>query len=969
MKVRGGVLMATGVVEAQLQKDAIVAACITDPLHVEGGGCVVLELQWHGVWSLRDSLQQASFLRMPIRFMCCLPRNASTGKVQKELVQAALARECEAEAAEAEELRATQRAQLAWYASLTKPFIFACVAQPLSLATFCLGFWRLDASAAASGAVGFLGHTAARLSLVAWCYGAIAHAARFSVVEAGGATLLAAAICAAVGCTRASVFGGVLLLSAVVAVGWAEEAVGQDGKGGSKAWSAVRGHLGRLGIVVFMASLPGMVGSQELLLCFSIGLWLLFALGRRLPAAETAEQGRVAFALQRVAAMLCSLVETPAYLAGLVVMFALCLPSIVLAQYPRFAWARMVRPGKPLPRGDRAGRPFSGPRRHLSKLHSGTQSDGCVWVDLKAGEGQDEGMAPENSDRAVQAETPAGERALVLARQAGVDFHSVDSLRIARLSVLMKKNLRQKPGAEPLEFRELREACASKACFVSLVDRSMELPSEEDREPVASAFAARSIIRDLWRGLSSWVRGGVEVHREGATQAPWGCQVDVLLEWKRPAPLDPEVLGRAYLRTKQLHPMLRARPPPDDNQDAAMGDISTTAVATWNLVCAVWSTHASWMWRCSVLVREVVAQALWLSWPRTLLVASDRLRQTAIPMYSKTSDGWHPSPADEVYELLGHNWNSWFDNGSAVNICLVTLITGDISQQFLYCSMTHKYADGGAAAAFVHSLGECYDACECYNACRDGLSAPPTSVESPILALQQRRLRRYLSGKACPQGSMDAYFFDTHNDSFSHASGHSVGTLFSDAVCGALRVVGLRLACSEEIAWLCCITCALGRLLPEEKVLKILIVHNGRMGDAEGSVACVSQYVMLSIPCANERSNTPLADVASQVKFAVTSGKWTRPAPCEQSHAKINIGGMVGSDGFFSQVFKKHRPKKSSWSKAPHVLQLRMDNEGGIWQVKDFKCHQHLDPRVFWEAVVCAALEIADGWFADALGC
>ena len=120
-------------------------------------------------------------------------------------------------------------------------------------------------------------------------------------------------------------------------------------------------------------------------------------------------------------------------------------------------------------------------------------------------------------------------------------------------------------------------------------------------------------------------------------------------------------------------------------------------------------------------------------------------------------------------------------------------------------------------------------------------------------------------------------------------------------------MVGLRIACSEEIAWLACITCALCRLMPDEKVMKILIVHNGRMGEAEGAVACTSQYVMLSIPCTVNRSNTPVADIASRVKFAITHGKFARPGPCEQSHAKINIGGMAGKDGDFSQLFKKHR--------------------------------------------------------------
>lgn len=53
VKVKGGVLMATNVVELQLQQRSIKAACITEPLHLEGGAAVVLELDWQNAWSLR----------------------------------------------------------------------------------------------------------------------------------------------------------------------------------------------------------------------------------------------------------------------------------------------------------------------------------------------------------------------------------------------------------------------------------------------------------------------------------------------------------------------------------------------------------------------------------------------------------------------------------------------------------------------------------------------------------------------------------------------------------------------------------------------------------------------------------------------------------------------------------------------------------------------------------------------------
>jgi hypothetical protein len=208
---------------------------------------------------------------------------------------------------------------------------------------------------------------------------------------------------------------------------------------------------------------------------------------------------------------------------------------------------------------------------------------------------------------------------------------------------------------------------------------------------------------------------------------------------------------------------------------------------------------------------------------------------------------------------------------------------------------------------------------------------------------------------------------DINGDSFNYDSGHTVGVQFSEAVCDLMRVAGLRMACSEEIAWLSCMVCALFRLMPDEKLIKILMVHNGQLGEAQGVIGCTSQYVLLSIPCANERKNTPLADVASRVKYAVTNGKFTRPEPCEQAHAKINIGGMVGTDGNFKQAFKTSRPKKGMRSRAPHVLQLRMDNEGATWCVKDFKLHRLWDPKMFWEATVCASQEIAEGWFADPL--
>lgn len=348
-----------------------------------------------------------------------------------------------------------------------------------------------------------------------------------------------------------------------------------------------------------------------------------------------------------------------------------------------------------------------------------------------------------------------------------------------------------------------------------------------------------------------------------------------------------------------------------------------------------------------------------MCWPRTLIVESDVHRDVEVPFFTKVADGWTRNAADEVSSYLGEVWSSWWNPDACVNLCVVSLESGETTRQYLYCSTSHKYTDGGAAATLVQSISESYES----------LLRGEVQIcnESPILAVHQHRLQNYLMGDSCPEGSLDVYLFDIVGDLFCHGYGHTIGCYFTENVCSLMRVAGLRLACSEEIAWLACIVSAMCRMMPDEEVLKIMIVHNGRIGEAEGAVACTSNYVMLSIPCAGERSNKPLADVASRVKYAVTHGKFRRPSACEQSHAKLNINGMVGTDGNFSQVFKTHRCKKPGWSRAPHVIQLRMDNESGIFCVKDFKCHQFFDPQTFWEMVICAGKEIADGWFINPL--
>lgn len=48
VKVKGGVLVATGVAELQLTRGDVSACCITEPVHVEGGASVVLAPRWGG---------------------------------------------------------------------------------------------------------------------------------------------------------------------------------------------------------------------------------------------------------------------------------------------------------------------------------------------------------------------------------------------------------------------------------------------------------------------------------------------------------------------------------------------------------------------------------------------------------------------------------------------------------------------------------------------------------------------------------------------------------------------------------------------------------------------------------------------------------------------------------------------------------------------------------------------------------
>merc|ERR1719401_1379860 len=100
---------------------------------------------------------------------------------------------------------------------------------------------------------------------------------------------------------------------------------------------------------------------------------------------------------------------------------------------------------------------------------------------------------------------------------------------------------------------------------------------------------------------------------------------------------------------------------------------------------------------------------LWRCWPRTLVLEGNPRYRINVPMFETQSDEWTTNPADEVQRYLGKVWYSWWNPRSCVNVCVVTLKTSSKSRQFLYASTSHKYSDGGAAAALLHALSEAYE--------------------------------------------------------------------------------------------------------------------------------------------------------------------------------------------------------------------------------------------------------------------
>eukprot|EP00439_Symbiodinium_sp_Y106_P033740 s1175_g4.t1 len=195
----------------------------------------------------------------------------------------------------------------------------------------------------------------------------------------------------------------------------------------------------------------------------------------RLPGPPGASGG-LAWAMQRVAAHCSSMVETLRYLVCFPILFVLALPSIMQFEFQGLAWKWLENGGVPIAR-KKESTPWAGPSDHLEHVQSGMGRNEVIWVHTESNFMEEPGGRDVSQDAseevaAVVAQTPAAQLAQQLARQAGVDFRSVDSLRIARLSVLLKKHMR--PISEALEFNELREACADEPGFLQLVEERLE---------------------------------------------------------------------------------------------------------------------------------------------------------------------------------------------------------------------------------------------------------------------------------------------------------------------------------------------------------------------------------------------------------------------------------------------------------------------------------------------------------------
>ena len=955
VKTLGGVLVATGVAELQLTSGAVSACCITDPLHSEGGQTVVLELQpgFADLWGLRKSLRDAAFLRLPILYTCSMPRNESTGKVQKALVQEVRHAEVALDVEQLSEHRRIEATQVAWYWRMSKPVLFfILLAQPRSS-------WNLIQAVLSDSIIskflwttltvlGIGKESVLQLSLVAWTYGAFAQAGSCGSKFLGLVPAVVFSIGVVAG-SWTSAFISTALMSLVIL-------------GAQEKWKKLTDKVGRLCFSIVVALLLRLPLKDASWL-YALGLLLLYASNRRLPASSL---------VQAVASYGLSLLESARYLGCFPVLFVLGLPSIIRSEWQNFAWKRCGAPETPEgfkkqvpPEIEMEG--VSGEKYWQRIPQRGNKDKWTerIWVDVKdkAGILDVDPMAAHPGPK-PRGETPTQERVQKLAKEAGVDFVTVDSLKIQRLLMRLQKYMKTKKGGDPLEYTELSEATLDERSFLDWAEQRLEVADAQEDGKYVNHGAKKSGM--WWNPIVEWITGGLRIHREAATNAPWDCQVDVLLKWEGP-PLDEARLNEAVEIVIQQQPMLRACVPPDDSTDLLIGGgnsgFSTTVAATWSLLNEQnlfegWPEILRWMVPegSMVKVREAVATALYYAWPRTLVRPTNRM---VIPKLQQTCEAPRHL-ADEVFRVMnGSGWD-WWKKDSPLNMCLINLdINGEVPTFCLYCSVTHKYGDGGAAAALVTAVADAYAALE--------RGEPVSRQEHPVVSVQEQRLWRYLEGKPGEKKNVDVYLFDIVGDIYNHKWGHSVGTDLTDSVCDLVRAAGRKMACSEEIAWLGCMSCAMLRLLPEEQLLKLLIVHNGRLGQAEGAVACVSNYVMVKIPCI-DKTTTPIADICSRVKYAISQGDFCRPRSTEQAHARINIGGMIGTDGHFVQLFKSAGTgREAGWSRAPYMIQLRMDNEGGIWCVKDFKCHEFLDPTTFWRATVAVAQDIATGKYTNPL--
>lgn len=949
IKVKGGVLMATNVVEMQLEQDASInAACVTEPMHVEGGSTLLMQLEWQSQRTLRDAFQKASFLRMPIRLVCSMARNASTGKVQRALAQQALVQEAEAEAQVTRETERTQELQVKWYVRLVLPACVVCFAQLAFLNMLSAAFtaqWLITCSLFFT----VLAEAFFRWCLIAWsctCSASVANLwtedGRQKEVAAVVAIYvsLQAALCLQVTpirlLTTAAFMSGMVVLAAPTA----------KDKGPS-----LKDTLNPLSASVLIAvasrclSFLGLHSSADLCLCYL----LCIAANRRIPLAPWQHSSWEWF-LQLGVAVVMSHLDAFVFLSAQSINFAFGWPTLVLSRYPSFAWRWLSDAGQPLPLAGGRGAWCRTSRRVSGQWDQGK----TLWLDVSG----DIQAGASDPQLPVTAQSPAGLRAQALARQAGVDFQGIDSLRITRLMILLQKYTKPQAGQEPIGLPELRAACVSEFTFTELVDDRLQL--KEEAELTDESYTTPGSGSRYSR---NWHHCHHHIHREAATQAAWNCKVDMTVEWKGSELLDQNLLTQAFNDVVKEHPLLRVRYPCDDSTDEVMGSgstFSTQAVATWNLLAAVWSRHQSWSWPISQMVQRAIAAALWYCWPRTLVLNADPRFHLGMPCLAVEVDQWEGDLAKQVQSAMGPLWAEWNEK-VPVQAFMAELRLGQEVRQFLYISITHKYADGGAVSAFLQALSGAY------TSRLEG--RPPAPSQHPVLEVNHQRFQRYLEGGAAPSASVDVYLFDINNQTFQYKFGTTSGVCISENTCNLMRSVGVTLACSEEIAWLSCIVCSMCRLMPHEEVLKIMIVHNGRMGEAEsGAVACISQNVMLTIPClSSRRAVTPLADIACIVKDTISHHHFRRPEPCEQAHAKINIGGMAGRVGDFEQIFKAHRVRPGGKSRAAHIVQLRMDNEDGIWCVKDFKCHNDFDSSRFWEMALSVGLEICDGWFLNPL--